>query len=197
MLTAPVLRALTRLLCGAQARYVDCAPTGGQAIYFANHTSHLDTLALWAALPLTTRWRTRPVAAKDYWGTGFIKRFIAVRGLHAVLLERETVKRDMLAPVAEALEAGDSLIIFPEGTRRAQRLPSPFKSGLYRLAKSFPDVDLVPVYIENLHRCMPKGSLVPVPLVCTVRFGAPLQRIPDESRDDFLTRARQAVEALA
>lgn len=197
MLTAPLLRTLTRLLVGAHARYIDSAPTGRQAIYFANHTSHLDTLALWAALPLTTRWRTRPVAAKDYWTGTLVRRLIATHGLHAVLLERETIKRDLLAPIEEALAAGDSLILFPEGTRRAQRLPSPFKSGLYRLARAYPDIDFVPVYIENLHRSMPKGSLIPVPLVCTVRFGAPLTRIPNESRDEFLTRARQAVEALA
>ena len=72
----------------------------------------------------------------------------------------------------EAAQAGSSLIIFPEGTRNPERLPGPFKSGLFHLANRFPNAELVPVYLENLHRIMPKGTFFPVPLICTVRFGS-------------------------
>ena len=96
----------------------------------------------------------------------------------------------------EALENGFSLIIFPEGTRSAQPFPNPFKSGLYHLAMEFPNVELIPVYIENLHRSMPKGALIPVPAICTVRFGAPLERVAGEDKAVFLERARAAVIAL-
>ena len=102
-----------------------------------------------------------------------------------------------LLPLAQALERGESLIIFPEGTRRAQALPSPFKSGLFHLATRFPAAELVPVYLDNLYRSMPKGSLLPVPLTCSVRFGAPLERRADEAKDVFLERARQAIVELA
>jgi len=196
---AYLLMWVVRLLVGAVARYVNTQPYQGQCIYFANHTSHVDTLALWSALPSDLRRQTRPVAAADYWGKTALRRHIALDGLNAVLIDRTraTPDADPLAPLKSALAAGDSLIIFPEGTRTAQPLPSEFKSGLFRLAEAFPGVALIPVYLDNLHRSMPKGSFVPVPLICTVRFGAPLARIDGESKEDFLVRARQAVVDLA
>ena len=188
---------LVKLLVGAQTRWVGAAPSGSQSIYFTNHTSHLDTLALWVALPAEIRAKTRPVAAKDYWGCGVIKRFIALKVLNSVLIEREVSRHsDPLAPLLEALSQGDSLIIFPEGTRRAQAEPSDFKGGLYHLAEAFPNVKLIPVYLDTLHRSMPKGSLLPVPLICTVRFGPGITWQADEHKKAFLSRAREAVLAL-
>jgi 1-acyl-sn-glycerol-3-phosphate acyltransferase len=139
------------------------------------------------------------VAAKDYWDHGMIRKRIAMKELNVVLIERHRgeVRIDPLAPLKEALKAGDSLIIFPEGTRRPQPLPSEFKSGLWRLMREFPDVELIPVYIENLHRAMPKGVVIPVPTICSVRFGAPLPHSDNDPKEDFLTRARQAVVDLA
>ena len=186
---------LVKLLVGAQARWVTAAPSAAQTIYFTNHSSHLDTLALWAALPADIRAKTRPVAAKDYWGNGAIKRFIALDILNAVLIDREH-SRDPLAPLLQALSSGDSLIIFPEGTRRAQAEPSDFKGGLYHLAEAFPNIHLVPVYLDTLHRSMPKGSMLPVPLICTVRFGAAIHLQADEAKKAFLSRARDAVLQL-
>lgn len=190
---------LVRLLLGAAPRWIGCEPLPRQRIYFANHTSHVDTLAIWSALPPELRARTRPVAAADYWGGGGLRRYIALQGLNAVLIERQRKEAggDPLAPLGEALARGDSLIIFPEGTRRPQRLPGEFKSGLYHLATRFPQVELVPVYLENLHRSMPKGTLLPVPLICTVRFGTPLALAENEDKGAFLERARKAVEELA
>jgi 1-acyl-sn-glycerol-3-phosphate acyltransferase len=183
---------LVKLLVGAQARWVGAAPNVSQSIYFTNHSSHLDTLALWTALPAEIRAKTRPVAAKDYWGCGIIKRFVALQVLNAVLIDREH-SRDPLAPLLEALSQGDSLIIFPEGTRRAQAEPSDFKGGLYHLAEAFPNVRLIPVYLDTLHRSMPKGTLLPVPLICTVRFGDAVYLQQNEHKKVFLSRAREAV----
>ena len=193
------LIALVKLLVGAQARWVGAAPDltkkHAPTIYFTNHSSHLDTLALWVALPKEIRAKTRPVAAKDYWGNGVIKRFIALKVLNAVLIDRQH-SRDPLAPLLAALTAGDSLIIFPEGTRRAQAEPSEFKGGLYHLAEAFPDVKLTPVYLDTLHRSMPKGTLLPVPLICTVRFGDVMYLQANEHKKVFLNRARDAVIGL-
>ena len=190
---------LVKLLVGAQARWLGDAPnvtkTQTQNIYFTNHSSHLDTLALWAALPAQMRAKARPVAAKDYWGNGVIKRFIALQVLNAVMIEREN-SRDPLAPLMAALQQGDSLIIFPEGTRRTQAEPSDFKGGLYHLAEAFPNVALIPVYLDTLHRSMPKGSTLPVPLICTVRFGRQINLQESEHKKVFLSRARDAVLAL-
>lgn len=189
---------VVRLLVGAYARWIGSTPGDAQRIYFANHTSHIDTLALWSALPAGIRRRTRPVAARDYWGKG-LRKYIATRALGAVLIDRnkEDPTIDPLEPLRAALRAGDSLIIFPEGTRGASALPDRFRSGLYRLGTEFPAVELIPVYLANLHRTLPKGAALPVPMVCTVRFGAPLARIEGESREAFLERARAAVIGLS
>lgn len=197
--SSAVLVGLMRALVGAYPRWVGCRPEAGQRIYFANHTSHIDTLAIWSALPPELRRDTRPVAARDYWNKGAVRRYIALQGLHAVLIERkqEGSHADPLQPLVEALQQGSSLVIFPEGTRGTGPLPGPFKSGIHRLALRFPQVALIPVYLENLHRSMPKGTFMPIPLICTVRFGAALPRLPDEPKEAFLQRARDAVVALA
>jgi 1-acyl-sn-glycerol-3-phosphate acyltransferase len=158
----------------------------------------MDTVVLWAALPSALRANTRPVAAKDYWDRPGIRGAIARDELNVVMIDRarDDPDADPLQPLRDALEHGFSLIIFPEGTRSAQQFPNAFKAGLYHLATEFPNVELIPVYIENLHRSMPKGALIPVPAICTVRFGAPLERIDGEDKGVFLERARAAVIAL-
>jgi 1-acyl-sn-glycerol-3-phosphate acyltransferase len=189
---------VVKLLVGAYARWIGTQPLATQRIYFANHTSHIDTLAIWSSLPRSLRRHTRPIAARDYWGNG-LKKYIATRGFGAVLIDRarENAQVDPLDPLRAALREGDSLIIFPEGTRGATATPAKFRSGLFRLAGEFPAVELVPVYLDNLHRSLPKGALLPVPVVCTVRFGAPVARIAAEEKEVFLERARAAVIALS
>lgn len=193
-----LLTLLTRLLVGAYPQWQGCAPSRTQRIYFANHSSHMDAIVIWSSLPAELRAKTRPVAAKDYWEKGALRRRIAIKELKVVLIDRHhTAHANPLDPLIQALHEGSSLIIFPEGTRRPQPLPSLFKSGLWRLMREFPDVELIPVYIENLHRSMPKGTLIPIPTICSVRFGAPLPHSPDDSKEDFLNRARNAVIQLA
>jgi 1-acyl-sn-glycerol-3-phosphate acyltransferase len=196
--SSALLVGVIKLLVGAYARWIGTAPSATQRIYFANHTSHIDTLAIWSSLPGSLRRRTRPIAARDYWGKG-LKKYIATRGFGALLIDRakENPEADPLEPLRVALRRGDSLIIFPEGTRGSTATPARFRSGLFRLAGEFPDVELVPVYLDNLHRSLPKGALLPLPVVCTVRFGAPLHRIEGEDKEVFCERARAAVIALA
>jgi 1-acyl-sn-glycerol-3-phosphate acyltransferase len=193
-----LLVGIVKLLVGAYARWIGSKPGPEQRIYFANHTSHIDTLAIWSALPRSLRRVTHPVAALDYWGKG-IKKYIATRALGAVLIDRskQDPTIDPLEPLRVALRAGESLIIFPEGTRGTSAVPARFRQGIYKLASEFPSVDLIPVYLDNLHRSLPKGSSLPVPMVCTVRFGAPLPRVEGEDRDSFLERARAAVMGLS
>ncbi|MCB2059068.1 MAG: lysophospholipid acyltransferase family protein [Novosphingobium sp.] len=193
---ATLLLGVTRFLVGGHARWQGCSPDPGQRIYFANHSSHLDTILLWAALPRPLRRTTHPVAAKDYWGKTAFHRFIAVRVLNAVLLDREG-GRDALDPLKETLEQGHSLILFPEGTRQSERMPGPFKGGLFALARAFPTVELVPVYLTNLARAYPKGAILPAPISCIVTFGAPITAGDDERKPQFLARAHKAVCSLA
>lgn len=199
MWLSTLLIGTVRLLVGATPHWIGSAPTNAQRIYFANHSSHIDTIALWSALPPDLRARTRPVAAADYWGSSRLKRYVVLQWLNAVLIKRSRTdpNDNPLEPLFDALDQGDSLIIFPEGTRQHQALPGPFKSGLFHLAERYPQVELIPVYLENLHRAMPKGTFLPVPITCTVRFGAPLKRLANEDKQAFLDRARDAVIGAA
>lgn len=195
-----LLRFLTRLLTGVQARSAGFAfEPPAQRLYYANHSSHLDTLIIWTLIPDDQRRRTRPAAAQDYWWSSPLRRYIAEQVLNAVPVVREksSPEQDPLEGLRQALTAGDSLIFFPEGTRGSGDQIAPFKSGLYRLAIEFPQLQLVPVYIDNLNRVLPKGEMLPVPLICSALFGAPLRPDEGESRQDFLQRARAALLQLS
>ena len=199
--SAAALAILVKLLTGSSVRWVGCEPAIRQRIYFANHTSHLDALVLWTALPAAARVLARPVAARDYWEADALRRYLATRVFNAVLIDRQRTSahaHNPLEPLLAALddEGRSSLIIFPEGTRGSEGEPAPFKSGLYHLAKQRPAVELVPVLIDNMNRILPKGERLPVPLLGGVSFGGPMRLEPGESKVDFLTRARAAVVAL-
>ena len=192
-----LLAFLARLITGAQGHWKGCPPKAEQRIYFANHQSHFDWVLIWAALPRELRATTRPIAARDYWTATPLKHWITREVFHAVYVSRtRTDDEEPLQPLADALTHGDSLVIFPEGTRSHKDEPQAFKSGLYHLAAQFPQVQLIPAWIHNVQRVMPKGEVVPVPILCTVTFGAPLERIDGEDKGAFLERARAAVLAL-
>lgn len=194
------LTGFTRIITGAQARWLGCAPDDTQRIYYGNHSSHADFVLIWSSLPPELRKRTRPVAGADYWDHGAIRRYVARRVINAVLIDRTKTKGggNPMDAMVRALDEGVSLILFPEGTRNTPGANVlEFKSGLFRLAQARPDVELVPVWLDNAGRVLPKGALIPVPLLCTVSFGAPLPREPDEDKTRFLARARQALLEVA
>jgi len=189
-----LLLGFVRLLTGAQARWLGCPPKAEQRIYFANHQSHADLVMIWAALPQELRGITRPIAAKDYWTASPFRAWITREVFNAIYVNRtKTDDLDPLEPLIQALTQGDSIILFPEGTRGHTGEPQAFKSGLYNLARQFPQVVLVPAWINNVQRLMPKGEVVPVPMLCSVTFGEPIGLQDHEDRTEFLARARQAV----
>ena len=192
-----LLAFVARLITGAQGHWKGCPPKAEQRIYFANHQSHLDWVLIWAALPHDLRATTRPIAARDYWTKTPFKKWLTTAVFNAVYVSRQkTADEDPLEPLVDALNHGDSLVIFPEGTRSNKGEPMPFKAGLYHLAKQFPGVPLVPAWIDNVQRVMPKGEVVPVPILCTVTFGAPMRLEANEDKRAFLDRAREAVVGL-
>lgn len=192
------LAGLTRLITGVRARWLCCPPTTTPRVYFANHTSHLDTLVIWASLPKPIRERTRPVAAADYWAKPGARRWLATRVLNALLVDRSggSGSRDSLRALIDALDTGDSLIVFPEGTRGDGSHVGKLKPGIYFIASKRPDIELIPVYLQNLMRILPKGEFLPVPILGSATFGTALKLDPGESKDAFLERARAALVAL-
>jgi len=194
-MTQSLLAGFVRLLTGVRGEWRGCAPELKQRIYFANHTSNLDGPALWAALPAPLRELTRPVAARDYWTAGRVRQYLAERILNAVLIERKapTARDNPLDAMLAAIGDSHSLIIFPEGGRFSGPDPVEFKSGLYHMARKRPEIELVPVLLDNLNRILPKGELIPAPIIASATFGTPIRLEQDESRDEFLRRARQMI----
>lgn len=206
-LVAALLSSLTRLLAGVTARSTESLPAGAQCVFFANHTSHLDAVVLWSALPRERRRLTRPVAAMDYWNASRLRRYLAKEVFNAVLIDRAGYgeasgsggARGALKAIHDMLDAlgeSHSLILFPEGTRGTGETLGPFKAGLFHIAKRRPDLALVPVYMENLNRILPKGEVLPAPLLSSISFGAAITLRESETKEEFLERARQSIEGL-
>lgn len=197
---AGIIAGMARLISGVNARWLDVQPDTQQRIYFANHTSHLDFVVLWSSLPRQVRQVTRPVAAQDYWEKG-LRQKLAVDVFHAILVPRRNQSNaDLVAAARHTIERivaemSDqySLIIFPEGTRGSGEQVAPFKSGLYHLCQRKPGLPLVPAYINNLNRILPKGEFLPVPFISQITFGPAIKLESSESKADFLARAREAV----
>ena len=196
--TRNFLAVLARIMSGASVRWIDSQPDTCQRVYFANHTSHLDPIVIWSALPQAVRMITRPVAAKDYWTKGPVRRYFANQLFNAILIDREEIKVHQSPVDLMIREIGHtySLIIFPEGGRSAGLEVGEFKSGLYYLCKKRPDLELVPVYVDNMNRILPRGEVLPVPLLSCITFGPPLWLEAGEAKVDFLARTRQAVLRL-
>lgn len=197
--TGQAISIFARFMTAPRAIWQGIEPVPHQRVYFANHSSNGDFVLFWTTLPAPLRRQTRPVAALDYWLKSPLRAFIGREVFNAVLIDRRPEARteDPVTQMVTALDQGSSLIIFPEGQRNSSDEPLlPFKSGLYHLARTRPQVDLVPVWIANLNRVMPKGEVIPVPLICTLTFGAPLHLTLDEPKDAFLARATQALLAL-
>jgi 1-acyl-sn-glycerol-3-phosphate acyltransferase len=204
-LVSALLRGVCRLVTGAQPRWLCDPRVLGPRVYFANHCSHLDTVVVWSTLPDALRERTRPVAARDYWGHGAVRRFIADRVFDALLIDRkaaegaeliERQRQETLEAMTAVLDAERSLILYPEGTRGSGESVQPFRAGLYHLARARPRVPLVPVYLGNLARILPKGAALPVPMQGQVVFGPELHLAPGEEKQAFLERCRRAMLEL-
>jgi len=197
-ITGAILAAIARFLSGASIRWIDSQPDPCQRVYFANHTSHLDALVVWSSLPSSIRTITRPVAARDYWNAGVVRRYLATQVFRALLIDRTEIKvhKNPVDLMIREIGNRDSLIVFPEGGRSPGPEIGEFKSGLYYLCKRRPDLELIPVHIDNMNRILPRGEVLPVPLLSCISFGPPMWLEAGEAKADFLCRAREAVRRL-
>jgi 1-acyl-sn-glycerol-3-phosphate acyltransferase len=179
-----IARIIKWLLVGSARFLVGGRPEwqgSGQRIFVANHSSHLDTVMLLSTLPKTLRRRTRPVAAADYWTHGLVRRYLIHSIFRGVLVDRGRWCLKPLEPLAKALRAGDSLILFPEGTRGTGGNLQQLKPGLFHVARAFPHVEIVPAWID-----MPRG----------LTFGPPLRWTDGQQQEEFMSEVREALEAL-
>jgi 1-acyl-sn-glycerol-3-phosphate acyltransferase len=199
-LTGHALAFVARFITAVRAEWRGIEPIDRQRVYFANHVSNADMPMIWTVLPGHMRRKTRPVAAADYWLKTPLRAFVGPEVFNCVLVDRRPEARteDPMRAIRAALDEGSSLIIFPEGNRNMTEAPLlPFRAGLYNIGMSHPQVDLVPTWVANLTEIMPKGEVIPLPLICTVIFGAPIHVAPGEDKEAFLARAAEALVALA
>jgi len=199
---AGLLASIARLVSGASVFYRDGPPDERQRVYFANHTSHLDFVVLWSALPANVRQLVRPVAARDYWEKGALRRYLSAKVFRAILIDRGGTgsvgdARGTIDRLATEMGNRDSIIVFPEGTRGSGGEIAPFKSGLYHLCREKPGLELLPVWLDNMNRILPKGELLPVPMLSRVIFGRRMTMEDGEPKPVFLERARSAIRELS
>ncbi len=206
-LLGDLLCGATRLLAGTAVRWIGCEPSLQQRIYYANHSSHLDTLVIWSALPTEARRKLHPVAAHDFWAASSLRRYLAEEVFGAVLIRRPDHADTDEAPaegsahsafevMLAALGSDQSLLLFPEGTRGSGDTIAPLKSGLFHLAGACPGAEIIPVFLDNLNRILPKGEVMPVPFLSSARFGAALPPVAGLSKSEYLDLAREALNQL-
>lgn len=174
----------------------DTALPSRPRVYFSNHTSHLDFILMWSCLPPRVRKQTVAAAAADYWCKTAIRRWIAGHLFNSIMIERTDISRhnNPISAIVNELDKGKSVIIFPEGGRSDGPDIEELKSGLFHIARKRPDVEMVPAYIHNANRVLPKGFSFPLPIMCSVSFGNPMRLLPDENKNSFSKRARLQLE---
>lgn len=193
---ALIVRPLVYVILGLNVRHWEHLPTQGPGIIVANHNSHLDTLVLMSLMPIRRVNKLRPVAAADYFLKSRLLAWFATRIIGIIPISRKGSRSNPLAGCFEALDDGDILILFPEGSRGTpeQRMAE-FKQGVRVIARKFPDVPVYPVFLHGLGKALPKGEALLVPFFCDVFVGSPITYQTDQ--ENFLGRLRTKLNALA
>lgn len=194
---AVIVRGVTLIVLGLNVRHRERLPRKGPAVLAANHNSHLDTMVLMTLLPLSSLGKVRPVAAADYFLRNRLLAWFAtdIIGILPIARTRTDPAADPLAPLVEALDRGEILIFFPEGSRGQPEQLAEFKSGLARLKELRPDVAVTPVFMYGLGKALPRGETMLVPFFVDVFVGEPVPWTG--SRQRFMDDFRAAVTALA
>ena len=196
VLFALLIKPFMTLFIGLRVRGREHLPRTGQFVLIANHSSHLDTVSILTLFRLTHLRHIRPVAAADYFERNLLISVVTKTLFNILPIARKgiTAENNPLERMRQALAEGDSLIIFPEGTRGSGESIAPFRSGIAHLVEKVPGIKVVPAYLANMGRSLPKGELIPVPFFCEIRIGEPL--MPSGSRQEITRTLHDAVESL-
>ena len=194
---ALAIRPFMALFIGLRVRGREHLAQTEPFILIANHSSHLDTISLLSLFPLNRLRRVRPVAAADYFERNAFVSLLTRTLFNILPIARKNItsENNPLRRMRDAIEAGDSIIIFPEGTRGSGSEMGEFRSGVAHLIDKMPGVPVVPAYLVNMGRSLPKGEFIPVPFFCEIRIGAP--RVLQGSRQEITRLLEAAVRELA
>ena len=193
-----LVRPLVLLVLGVNLRYAERLPASGPAIIIANHNNHMDTFVLMSLFSMRQLLSLRAAAADDYFLKNRLLAWVALNLFGIIPVKRGDRRRrdgDPLAGCSRALERGEILIIYPEGTRGEAECLTEFKPGFAHLACRHPNVPVVPVFLHGLGKILPKGAIVPVPFVCDVFIGSSMCWNGD--RQDFVHELRNRIFSLA
>jgi len=192
---ALIVRPMVLLIFGVHVRGRENLSHDKPSIIVANHNSHLDTLVLMSLFPLHKIHRIRPVAAADYFMKNRLIAWFSTQFIGIIPLSRKVERSHShpLEPLRQALEAGDSIILFPEGSRGEAEQMSKFKSGVAHLAKMTPTVPVIPIYLGGAGKVLPKGEALLVPFIIDVHILEPMM-IADEDTQIFTQRLEEVIK---
>jgi 1-acyl-sn-glycerol-3-phosphate acyltransferase len=198
-LVARPFMAFVRFYCRLRVDGLEHIPQTGPFILAVNHSSHADTAVIFAALPRPLRKRVVAAAAQDYFFDNGFRQFATRILFNTIPVPRSAFAAgDPLRHVVRALREGYGVLLFPEGTRSQNGELGPFRSGIGRLAAEFPNLPLIPVWLEGTARVLPKKASIPRPVSVSARFGAPVNYSPAslEDKSTWRTAANQVREAV-
>jgi long-chain acyl-CoA synthetase len=198
-------------------RFIDVDVRGGEhitalsspVVFAANHQSHLDTPAVFAALPRRLRHRLAPAMAKEFFRAHFNRRdvtwsawfknslnyYLACEFFNAFPLpQREAGARQTMRYIGDMIAGGYSVLIFPEGKRTAQGEINRFMPGIGMIGAKL-DVPVVPVRLEGLDRVLSARMKWPTRGPVRVTFGTPI-RLQGDDYAALAAKVEHAVRAL-
>ena len=194
---ALAIKPFMALFIGLRVRGREHLGSAEPFILVANHSSHLDTMSLLSLFPLTRLRKIRPVAAADYFERNRLVSALTKTLFNILPIARKNItpENNPLRRMREAIDAGESLLIFPEGTRGSGVEIGEFRSGVAHLIEKAPGIPVAPAYLINMGRSLPKGEFIPVPFFCEIRIGAP--RVMSGTRQEITKALEAAVRNLA
>ena len=193
---ALLIRPLTFIILGLNIRGKNNLPLKGPAVIVANHNSHLDTMVLMSLYPLSKLHKIRPVAAADYFLSNRFLAWFSLTCVGIIPLERKSGddKSSLFDACHEALDNGDIVILFPEGTRGHPEEISTLKKGVFHLVHPRNDTKITPVIMHGLGKALPRGEALFVPFNCDVIIGKTMPATT--TADNFVRDLSQIFKGL-